>query len=76
MSNKDTYEEEDVVRSYSERKELQKPEVTILRDLRDKLKNMKMLDIGVGGGRTTYHFAKVSKGICGNRLFCQHDKVM
>ena len=53
MSNKEHYDAEDVVRVFSERKELQKPEATILRDLRDKLKNMKMLDIGVGGGRTT-----------------------
>ena len=37
--------------------ELQKPEQTILDLLRPQLHGMSMLDIGVGGGRTTHHFA-------------------
>lgn len=65
MSNRVTWEAEDVVSVYSDMNALQRPEVTILRDFRDKLKDEKMLDIGVGGGRTTYHFARVAKEYIG-----------
>lgn len=54
---KSTFEAEKIVRGYSALDQLQKPEQTILEQLRDRLPYAKMLDIGVGGGRTTLHFA-------------------
>jgi ubiquinone/menaquinone biosynthesis C-methylase UbiE len=65
FSSNDVWESEDVVKSYSEQLFLKKPEETILEDLREKLPNMKMLDIGVGTGRTTYHFAPLTKQYVG-----------
>jgi ubiquinone/menaquinone biosynthesis C-methylase UbiE len=65
MLNRDTYEAADVVRYYSGLTELQKPEATILHDLEDMLRQSKMLDIGVGGGRTTHHFAGLVKEYVG-----------
>lgn len=46
-------------------KSLQKPEQTILNIFRNELKEMKMLDIGVGDGRTTLHFANLTKEYIG-----------
>jgi len=65
MSNKNTYESSAVVEHYSTVDELQKPELTILAKLKGKLKNMKMLDLGVGGGRTTIYFAELVKEYVG-----------
>jgi ubiquinone/menaquinone biosynthesis C-methylase UbiE len=60
MSNQETFEARDIVRSYSAENELQKPEQTILEMFRDRLKTMRVLDIGVGAGRTTRYFAPVA----------------
>jgi len=57
MSNRDTFEMPDVVEVYCQLRELQKVEVTILLGLKDRLRHARMLDIGVGGGRTTRSFA-------------------
>lgn len=57
MSNQIAYEVAEVVESYSTLDYLQKPEQTIFNLLKYDLHRMKMLDIGVGGGRTTVHFA-------------------
>jgi ubiquinone/menaquinone biosynthesis C-methylase UbiE len=65
MSNKNVWETQAVVRSYSIQSHLQKPEETILNNFKSRLKNMKMLDIGVGGGRTTCHFANLVKEYVG-----------
>jgi ubiquinone/menaquinone biosynthesis C-methylase UbiE len=65
ISNQKTYETEDIIRSYFLKDELQKPEETILNILKDGLKNMRMLDIGVGGGRTTIHFAPLVRQYIG-----------
>jgi len=59
MSNKLVCRKPDVVESYSRATNLQAPERTILNLLKDSLSEMVMLDIGVGGGRTTLHFAKL-----------------
>lgn len=65
MSNRTAYKKKRIVKIYSRHTELQKPEKTILNILRNELPEMKMLDIGVGGGRTTLHFAKLVKEYVG-----------
>ena len=64
-NNQRVYESDDVVTFYLDQNSLQLPETTILNDFRTKLPNMKMLDIGVGAGRTSSHFAAVSKEYIG-----------
>ncbi len=64
-TQKDVYRKKSVVKYYSESTGLQKPEETILDLLSDKLSGMKMLDIGVGGGRTTAYFANKVKEYVG-----------
>lgn len=59
MSNKRVYESRNIVEEYSSLDQLKKPEQTILNDIKAELEHMKMLDIGVGGGRTTVHFANL-----------------
>ena len=54
--NKTTYSTSGVVRHYAQLRRLQPAEQTILSLLKHSLSQMKMLDIGVGGGRTTQHF--------------------
>jgi len=44
---------------------LDKPEQTIFDELKPKLMKMRMLDIGVGGGRTTQYFANQTKEYTG-----------
>ncbi|PYT13042.1 MAG: class I SAM-dependent methyltransferase [Acidobacteria bacterium] len=65
ISNHDTYEREHVVRAYERDSELQKPEEVVLTMLKDRLKDMRMLDIGVGAGRTTFLFAPLVKEYIG-----------
>jgi ubiquinone/menaquinone biosynthesis C-methylase UbiE len=55
--NKETYTSSSIVRHYKQLNLLQPAEQTILNLFQDRLPSMKMLDIGVGGGRTTQHFA-------------------
>ncbi|RJO61114.1 class I SAM-dependent methyltransferase [candidate division WS5 bacterium] len=66
--NKRTYDLLDTAKYYSSEshlKLLDKPEETVIKLFENKLKDMKMLDIGVGGGRTTYHFAGLVKEYIG-----------
>jgi len=65
MTNKNIYRSQKIVKRYSHLDELFKPERTILRILKNKLKDMRMLDIGVGGGRTTCFFAPLVKEYLG-----------
>ncbi len=58
-ANQTTYESADVVRYYTQLQQLQPAEASILALLQVQLAQMTMLDIGVGGGRTTQHFADV-----------------
>jgi ubiquinone/menaquinone biosynthesis C-methylase UbiE len=51
------WEAEETVAYYASHTELQPPEATILHLLKPRLKDFRMLDIGVGAGRTTRHFA-------------------
>lgn len=59
MSNLKAYQAHDVVQEYAAAMHLQKSEQAILKLLEGRLSRMSMLDIGVGGGRTTLHFARL-----------------
>jgi ubiquinone/menaquinone biosynthesis C-methylase UbiE len=63
--NKETYENKNVANVYKKACYLDKPELALLYKFEDRLKTMKMLDIGVGGGRTTYFFANRVAGYTG-----------
>ena len=65
MSNTNTFESEDVVSVYAKETGLQAAESTIINQLRDKLSNMKVLDIGIGAGRTTAYLADYTKDYVG-----------
>ena len=65
MSNRNTLEAEDVVRTHAQKTHLQEPEKTVLHILRDRLLSMRMLYIGVGGGRTTLHFTSLIREYVG-----------
>ena len=60
-SNYQAYISREIVHHYSQLRQLQPAEQTILDFLRHEcsLSNMKMLDIGVGGGRTTEYFSSI-----------------
>ncbi|MBC5782257.1 class I SAM-dependent methyltransferase [Ramlibacter sp. USB13] len=47
----------DVAAFYARASGLQAPEARVLAELRPRMERWSMLDIGVGGGRTTQHFA-------------------
>jgi ubiquinone/menaquinone biosynthesis C-methylase UbiE len=56
-NNQKTYTSRTLVQHYAQLRELQPAEETVLVLLKGRLSGMKMLDLGVGGGRTTQHFA-------------------
>jgi SAM-dependent methyltransferase len=56
--NQRTYESANAVRNFATLAELQPPERTILDIVRRRLPQSRMLDLGVGGGRTTVPFAE------------------
>ena len=58
--NKETYTKSNIVWHYTQLSLLQPAEKTILDLFQDRLPTMKMLDIGIGGGRTTKHFAPLA----------------
>ena len=63
--NGNIWENDSIVKEYSIQTTLHKPEQTILNILKPILPNMKMLDIGVGAGRTTIQFAPLVKEYIG-----------
>jgi ubiquinone/menaquinone biosynthesis C-methylase UbiE len=63
--NQNTYSSLRVVQYYTQLKQLQPAEQTILDRFKDRWSTMKMLDIGVGGGRTTQHFSQVAANYIG-----------
>jgi len=63
--NLQTYSSNEVVAYYKKYEGLQKPEQAILDLLRLRLPEMRMLDIGIGAGRTTLHFAPLVKEYTG-----------
>ncbi len=64
-TNLQTYQDEDIVAYYAKRDDLYKPELALLDRLGKRLADMNMLDLGVGGGRTTHHFAARAKNYIG-----------
>ncbi len=58
--NQETYQTSSLVWYYTQLNKLQPAEQAILELLRDRLPTMKMLDIGIGGGRTTQHFSSLA----------------
>ena len=62
---KTTYDSRDVVCDFNAQSDLQKPEVAVLEQLRNRLSHMKILDIGVGAGRTTAFFAGLAEEYIG-----------
>jgi len=65
MSNIITYSKKGTIEYYLNAQDLQLPEKTILKIYSSELSSMKMLDIGVGGGRTTLHFSNLTKEYLG-----------
>jgi len=59
--NYEAYTDSRIVGYYKQLSLLQPAETTILELLRSQLPDLKMLDIGIGGGRTTQHFAPLVK---------------
>ena len=64
-TNKKAWGLNSIVDEFTNRNFLLKAEQTIIKLLKDKLKNMFMLDIGVGAGRTTPFFAPLVKDYMG-----------
>jgi len=64
-SNKDIWASEDMVKGYFSRNHLYGPERRVLDKFRSELNHMRMLDIGVGAGRTTHFFANLVKEYIG-----------
>ncbi|MEO1211460.1 MAG: class I SAM-dependent methyltransferase [Cyanobacteria bacterium J06638_20] len=63
--NQKTYASTDIVWYYTQLKQLQPAEQAILARLKDQLSSMKMLDLGIGGGRTTNVFAPLVREYVG-----------
>lgn len=72
-SNNKAYTQARIVNLYSHLTDLQKSEETVLNFLKNDLAGMKMLDIGVGGGRTTLHFAKLVREYIG--IDCSEEMI-
>jgi len=65
MDQQFLYNSESISADYAGRDYLESAEKTILTELEEKLKGMFMLDMGVGGGRTTKYFAPLVKNYIG-----------
>ncbi len=61
MDQRKIYNDETIYADYAQRDYLFKPEKQIIKDLAPRLAQMRMLDMGVGGGRTTKYFAPLVK---------------
>src|ERR1700674_384004 len=63
--NRRTYADEKVVCGYRDLDFIYKAEEAILQRLHPFIKNRKLLDIGIGGGRTTKYLLEISKDYTG-----------
>lgn len=68
MDNYQVWSRPEVVEEYARESHLQPPEEAILAQLVGKLHDFEMLDIGVGGGRTSIHFANACKRYVGTDI--------
>ncbi|ACK65446.1 Methyltransferase type 11 [Rippkaea orientalis PCC 8801] len=64
-TNWKTYTDSNIVKYYSSLSQIQPAEETIIKRFQQQLSTMTMLDIGVGGGRTTKYFSNVVKKYIG-----------
>ncbi len=60
MNNRSVYENKRVISEYVPLHFLHKPELAVLNKYEDKIRRGKMLDIGIGAGRTTHYFSDVA----------------
>jgi len=74
-SQKGLYNSKKIYNDYARRNYLEKPEIAILDELFYQLASMEMLDMGVGGGRTTSYFAPIAKSYIGADYASQMVKV-
>lgn len=74
-SQKGLYNSKKIYNDYAQRNYLEKPEIAILDELFCQLASMDMLDMGVGGGRTTSYFAPITKSYIGADYASQMVKV-
>jgi len=65
IDHKILYNTESISKDYAERDYLEPAERTVLEMLRPELPGMDMLDMGVGGGRTTKYFAPLVRNYTG-----------
>lgn len=65
LDHKILYNSDKISANYAERDYLEEAEEAILEELEADLKNMDMLDMGVGGGRTTRYFAPLAGSYIG-----------
>jgi ubiquinone/menaquinone biosynthesis C-methylase UbiE len=65
MSNRDVYQLDSIVDVYRKSNDLLGPEQTVIDIFRDRWKNWRVLDIGIGTGRTTTYFAPLAKEYVG-----------
>ena len=73
IDHKNLYDSEHVSRDYGKRDYLEPAEETFITELgRVRLAAMDMLDMGVGGGRTTKYFAPIGQKLYWRRL-CTGD---
>jgi ubiquinone/menaquinone biosynthesis C-methylase UbiE len=63
--NKKTYARAEVVNWYANLDFIHKPEQILLEKLLPQIKDKKILDIGIGGGRTTKYLLEISKDYTG-----------
>lgn len=65
MTNQSAYRHPKVAEAYAVAAELYPAEKVVLNLLADELSDLRMLDLGIGGGRTTEHFAPQVKEYVG-----------